>query len=123
MLGADGFCDHGWPVRGNDADADRFARALCHLVSGEGAGTGTGGGLIDQTAPHPAVCALLTVTLFLRLLKRSKNGPQSDHRGERQQAGNGGDHDNIKVTLAVSSPAHSEEGDHGAVVRQAVERA
>ncbi len=37
VLGSDGFRDHGRPVRGDDADADRPARALRRLVPGQGA--------------------------------------------------------------------------------------
>jgi multidrug efflux pump subunit AcrB len=58
VLGADGFRDHGRPVRGDDPDADRSARTLRDLVPGQGAGgrrARTGKRMNELTAATPTL--------------------------------------------------------------------
>ena len=49
--------------------------------------------------------------------------PSDDHHGERQEAADDRHHDDVEIALAVGRIADREQRHHGAVVRQAVQRA
>ena len=58
-----------------------------------------------------------------RASERPDRAPQDDHDGERQKAADDRHHDDVEIALAMGRVADREQRDHGAVVRQAVERA
>src|ERR1700737_2885250 len=57
-----------------------------------------------------------------RALKRAEHGSQHDDRDEREYGAQDGNHEDVEIAFLMRRPADGEQRDHGAVMRQAVER-
>jgi hypothetical protein len=61
------------------------------------------------------------IPLARQVSERSQQAGGDENNAEGQQGSDNGYHEDITIALAMGQAADTEEGDHGAVVRQRVE--